>query len=431
MRLSGGIDCVREWLEQNGLDPRALGERAVEGALRRRLEAMGCDEATYRARLAVDAGERERLLDAVLVPETWFFRELPAFHVLADAAGRRRVEDGVAPFRVLSLGCATGEEPWSIAITLYEAGLSGTMFQIHALDLSAAAIEVAKAGVYGPRAFRGSEQGAWRNRYFERMDTRYCRVRDEFRCGVEFHVANLTEAQWPGAVRQYDAVFCRNVLIYLRTTIREQVVKRCCDVLSPRGLLFLGHADGISACGDGFVRHRDAGAFSWVKREPDVANAPGTAQMLRSAPRPAKRSESSRPTNIGPMPGGEIPETRVAPRGGVDPRSQVQLARPDRHASIDSARALANQGDYAASESLCLEYLSDHPQDPDVHALLGIIMSASNREEEAMKYFRQALYLEPRHGESLLHMAVLQDRHGDGDRAKRYRRRAVNRGGRE
>ncbi|WP_169602626.1 CheR family methyltransferase [Methylococcus geothermalis] len=417
MRLIAGSGWVRDWLAAAGLESRALGEAAIECALKRRLDATGYDAAAYPARLAADAEERARLLEAVLVPETWFFREPPAFEALAEFAARHRSERRPGPFRVLSLGCSTGEEPWSIAIALREAGMKRGDFRVEALDLSAGAIDTASAGIYGGRSFRNPGDGLWRSRYFDETGHRRYRVKEGLRGDVEFRVAHLGEAGWGDGDQRYHAVFCRNVLIYLKADLRARIIARCREALTPGGLLVLGHADGIGGLDHGFRRHGAAGAFSWVRQDSTEAETP------RPAP---SRLAPSQQARCGASTGAAEGRTSSRPDAPVGTlKEPAQVAALGDGTTLSAARALADRGDYTGSERLCRDYLVSHPHDPEVHALLGIIMSASNREEEALKYFRQALYLAPSHGESLLHMAALHERRGEGERARHFRNRSA------
>lgn len=412
MRLNGDIGWLWDWLAAVGLEPRALGEAAVECALKRRLAAAGCTAFAYPARLAADTEEQARLLEAVLVPETWFFREPPAFELLTEFAVRHRLERRTVPFRVLSLGCSTGEEPWSIVITLREAGLGRGDFLVEALDISARAIEAASAGVYGGRSFRRPGDGTWRERYFDAIGQGRYRVKDGLRSGVEFRVAHLGEAGWGDGGRRYHAVFCRNVLIYLKADLRARILARCHDVLDPGGLLVLGHADGNAGLDRGFRRHGATGAFSWIRQDAAEAEPPPARPSRPVAGRAVRRDAT----------GGVKPSRPDLLSGAKDTARPVPF---DDGAALGTARALADGGDYAGAERLCLGYLASHPHDPEVHALLGIVMSAANREDEALSYFRQALYLAPSHGESLLHMAALHERRGDGERARHFRNRSA------
>ncbi|WP_026597555.1 CheR family methyltransferase [Methylococcus capsulatus] len=411
MRLNGDVGWLWDWLAAAGLEPRALGEAAVLCALKRRLDAAGCTAAAYPARLAADAEERARLLDAVLVPETWFFREPPAFEALAESAARHRLQRRSVPFHVLSLGCSTGEEPWSIVIALREVGMRKGDFRVEALDISARAIEAARAGIYGGRSFRSPGDGTWRSRYFDELgDGRY-RVKDGLRGDVEYRVAHLGDPGWGGG-RRYQAVFCRNVLIYLKAELRARIMDQCRDALDPGGLLVLGHADGIGGLDRGFRRHGVAGTFSWIRQDAAEAEPPPARSSRPLAAKAVRRDAPREAKPSGPdlLSGG---------------RETGRAAPFDEGAVLGTARALADGGNYQAAERLCQSHLASHPHDPEVHALLGIVMSAANRDDEALRYFRQALYLAPSHNESLLHLAALYERRGDEERARHFRNRSA------
>lgn len=119
-----------------GLDPQSLGTAAVRDLIEGRLRARGTsDEAAYLRLIESDKEELEQLLEAAVVHETWFFREPAAFDCLRDFA-QKRVARGARTLRVLSVPCSTGEEPYSIAMTLLDAGFGPAAFSIDALDVS-------------------------------------------------------------------------------------------------------------------------------------------------------------------------------------------------------------------------------------------------------------------------------------------------------
>lgn len=155
------------WLRRTiGLDPLTLGSDSVARSVRRRMEACGeSDESTYAARLAADAAEAERLIDDVVVPESWFFRDTQVFDFIRRFAIARAATPGRDVIRILSLPCAAGEEPYSIAICLLEAGLASNRFHIDGIDVSRTTLARAAAATYTANAFRASDV-AFRDRWF-------------------------------------------------------------------------------------------------------------------------------------------------------------------------------------------------------------------------------------------------------------------------
>lgn len=394
--MSTIVTLVEYWAARAGLDLGILGEATVRQVLRRRMEATGRSEEGYRALLAdADSGEGEHLIRALLVRETWFFREPSAFETLQGAVRDWREVTEPRPLRVLCLGCATGEEPWSIAIALRQAGLRADDFCVDALDLDPSAISLARQAVYGGRAFRGAAQPEWLWNHFDRLDGGRLRLKAELRDRVHFRVANLVAGDWCVGAPVYHAVFCRNVLIYLRPEVRVRIVDGCQSVLIPGGLLFLGHADGGVAGVRGFVRHPAVGAFAWIKRESGAGPFDERGAAPGSPQRAGKTAQGNRPGGDG------LCRRRGAPKKvPAEPTAEADTA-------IDRVRRLADQGRYDAAERLCRRYLHEHPLEAEAHALLGVILAASNRDEEAIRYFRQALYLEPCQEASLAYLSAL------------------------
>lgn len=151
-----------------GLDAASIGGSAIERAVLERASACGvAGPDAYWQRVCASPVELQELIEAVVVPETWFFRDREAFSTLvrlARDASWATHTGGVR--RILSLPSSTGEEPYSIAMALFDAGVPADRFSIDAVDISAQAIALARTGVYGRNSFRGRELG-FRSRYFD------------------------------------------------------------------------------------------------------------------------------------------------------------------------------------------------------------------------------------------------------------------------
>ena len=211
------------WLmRETGMDAATLGHHALARAVAERArvalgepskpDAASADDAidAYWQLLNTSTDERQALIETLVVPETWFFRDREAFVALARLADARLVREPARVLRVLSAPCATGEEPYSIAMALLDAGIGPARFSIDAIDISARAIERARDGVYGRNSFRGHPL-EFRDRHFSetaggwRLDAR---VREP----VRFVRASLFDLPLDTDAR-YDFIFCRNVLI--------------------------------------------------------------------------------------------------------------------------------------------------------------------------------------------------------------------------
>jgi len=255
--------ALRERLRATyGLDPATLGETALRSAWSRRFAASQAGSVEeFEKLLANSSTEFEALVEELLVPESWFFRDGAPFAYLEKwvreqwlpaAAGRT--------LRVLSVPCASGQEPWSIAMTLFDAGLRSGQFQVCAGDLSQSALDRARSAIYPDSAFRGQD-ALGREHHFEPAGPRLRRVRETVRGSVTWSHCNLLEAEFFRAAAPFEIVFCRNVLIYFDAPARRRVLAHLRGCLAPGGLLFAGHADGGPLLDAGFTSFGPPGAF--------------------------------------------------------------------------------------------------------------------------------------------------------------------------
>lgn len=217
---------------------------SVERKLRERLTRLGLPSFTEYVRvLRGDRGEAElaEAVDLVTVNETYFLREEPQLRAFAS--------EGVAllghPRRIAvwSAGCSTGEEAYSIAIALLEAGKPADGIRIVGTDASRRCIQAARRGVYGASAFR-AVQDATRRRWFQEQGGGFVAI-PELRQTVHFSHMNLLDRARASLIGTVDAVFCRNVLIYMEDAARDRVVRTFHEMLAPGGLLLLGHSESL------------------------------------------------------------------------------------------------------------------------------------------------------------------------------------------
>jgi chemotaxis protein methyltransferase WspC len=184
----------------------------------------------------------DELLETVLVPETWFFRYPDAYHYLSryvsTALPHRRA---FGKIRILSVPCSTGEEPYSIAMTLLDSGMSAGQFQIDAADVSATALEKAQKARYTQNSFRGTN-AKHPGRYFEK-DSGQFQLRPEILRLVRFFHWNVQERPPAGIGPGYDIIFCRNLFIYFHRPAQKQMISTLKQLLDEDGLLFSGHAE--------------------------------------------------------------------------------------------------------------------------------------------------------------------------------------------
>jgi chemotaxis protein methyltransferase CheR len=241
-----------------------------------RVDALGLRALSEYHRYLLVHPEREQELThlrrIVTNNETYFFRERAQLDALADEVFSSDIRGHNRPLRVLSAGCSSGEEAYSVAIVLAQAAAArGTIdnaFIVDGCDLNPARIESARLGSYEEPSLRSCDEGT-RQRYFSQPSVGRWELRPRYRTGVRFLEANLAaRTEWhPDLAGPYDAVFCRNVLIYFSERALHLAVSRLLDRLAPGGYLFLGHAESLLHRRSDVVPVRVHGVIAYARVE--------------------------------------------------------------------------------------------------------------------------------------------------------------------
>ena len=431
--MNFGSELAGWMASRYGLDLTVFGQGAVDEALGVRCRSIGMTgEEAYVTRWREDAKEREAFLDELLVGETWFFREWPAFQVLGEwLATQARRFGPQSPLRILALPCATGEEAWSIAAIVQEGGLDATSVVIDAMDINQSALEFAERGRYPQRRLRSQPLARWAH-VLRPRDGEWMEVDGSLRGMVRFIEANAMDRAFLLKRDPYYVIFCRNMLIYMGGEARSQVCKTLAACLDPDGLLFLGHAEQLPP-GLGLVRTGTDGAFAW-RPQREVQTPKLAGPVLRPLPRisagsgPAGRTSrpvpNSRPA-LKPATPIAVPQAATEkvnrPNPSAEPSSPARVIRSA--IDLEAVRQLADQGRYLEAFKRVDSIEARASLDPEVHSLAGILLGALDRKAEAVSRLRRALYLDPGHAESLAHLALLIEESGDAAGAGRLRAR--------
>jgi chemotaxis protein methyltransferase WspC len=445
-----------------GLDPVSIGEKAIERAVSDRFAAWraagadGLDEsrASIEAFWLVVNGvpaQLQALIEAVVVPETWFFRDAEAFNALVKLARTRLLDQPFKPVRILSMPCSTGEEAYTAAMAMLDAGIAPERFSIDAIDISGRALDIARHAHYGGNAFRSRALG-FRERFFAQAGDQW-RLLPEVTERVQFRQANLLTLD-PQTFEPFDFVFCRNVLIYFGRQTQHTAMRVLDGLLAPGGTLFVGPAETGLMMREGMASAKLVLAFAFRRPEERVGSARPTLieahgageQGLDVQPRalfaaiaaaeramefaaraatpkaPVARASVAHTfghqavpaTNLNDAPGRSFSfglPAAGAPRAAPDMAANAQFtAQPG---TLKQAQALADAGALLEAADIARTYLKAHPSSADAYYLLGVIADARGEQSEARGFYKRALYLEPGHGEALTHLAAVLRLEGD------------------
>ena len=412
------LDRVGEWAGLALPDDRRAG---VATAITRRMAA--------RTDLPGDAGPDaiiadEGLLDQVMadltVGESYFFRDPAQFEFIRDvvlpSVLRAHPE---APVRVWSAGCATGEEAYSLAILLREAGLAGRSHVI-GTDIVRHRLVQARRGRYTRWSLRGTSEQV-EQAYFRRQGSRF-ELLPAIRRSVVFRYLNLADGRCaePGsALAGMDLILCRNVLIYFSARAVARVAGALLDCLSDAGWLLLGGADPplgslvdcetvLTGAGIAYRRKRERARHAGTVTPPAIHLSSSPAGAIQEPLRQA--ASTSLPAHVA------SDARRPAPKPDDAPASvQAMLAQ---------VRTLADAGQLREAGLLCAAALERSPVCAELHYLHSLLLTDAGLHREAADAAGRALYLDRALVPAHLALGCALIRIGEGERARRAFRNA-------
>jgi chemotaxis protein methyltransferase CheR len=441
--------------------------QVLADALQQRTARLACTPAAYLSQLAdgsACSGEWEALAELVTVGETYFFRNNEQFIALCAVAVPALLSDGGrgrGTLNILSAGCSSGEEPYTMAMYLEERRdlLSGASWSLTACDVNPAAIARARLGSYPAWSLRDTSPDL-RERWFSASGKAF-QLAESIRSRVDFTVRNLIDADdafWrPG---RFEVIFCRNVLMYLVPDTARLVVHRLAQALVPGGYLFLGHAETLRGLSTSFTLchshatfyYRRAGADA--SREVTMAGSSASTLPLRSAGmvvddpiawigaigRSAQRvatlansagdhRATRLPTSVpAPDPAGNGPLTQdiaeLIRHERFGEAGERIAAIPARAASDPLVRVLAavvqiHAGEHLKAEAACRSLLKEDARNARARYLLALCREQDGDLEAAGELYRTAAAHDGGFAMPHVRLALLARRRRDEDQSRR------------
>jgi chemotaxis protein methyltransferase WspC len=407
-----------------GLDTQSMNSLAVPMATEARMRKRGvADVEAYAALLAESETELQNFLEELVVPETWFFRDRQPFLALGQwAANVWAPANPGGVLRLLSMPCSTGEEPFSMVMALLDAGFSPDRFVVEAVDISRVVLERARRGIYGQNSFRG-QYLPFRDKYFQKVSEGW-QLAEEVQKAVQFRQANVLDPSFCASVGLKDVVFCRNMLIYFAGEAQTRLMATVKQMLSPEGLLFVGYAEAYIFSGFGFDSAKMPMAFCFRKSSKSNKAGSETASTAKgNRALPVSETTRIRTSLVFNAPAREpFCENKLVATPAVP---SARIVSPDPETLLKEGQSLADAGCFEAALEKCQAFLEEGGASSRGYCLLGLVSDALGKPEEAEEYYRKALYLDPDHGEALMHLALLAEKDGDSKAALRLRQRAL------
>jgi len=432
---------------------RRLGLQFDEGklgflaeVLQRRLNRRSAADYLSDLEAGLSSDEIGALARELTVGETYFFRNNEQFRALAEVVLPERMQVDRRPriLRLLSAGCASGEEAYSIAIVARETILDPSWeTHIRAVDVNPAALQKAEQARYSSWALRETSPEL-RQRWF-RADGRDATLVEAARTAVRFEQKNLVADDsdlW--RVGAYDVIFCRNVVMYFAPDSMRAAIARMAESLAPGGFLFLGHAETLRGLSDEFhLRHthetfyyqrKSSGERATARvfpaaREPSLSPAPEEA--FADAWVDAIRHASERVANLIPAAPPAAPRPVAPPAwdraGTIDLLRRERFAEAlacvrqpapsEREADPDKllleATLFAHAGRIEAAEDVCRRLLSIDELNAGANYVLALCREQAGDRAAAAEHDRVAIYLDAGFAMPRLHLGLLARRAGD------------------
>ncbi|MDB6016796.1 MAG: cheR methyltransferase, binding domain protein, partial [Pedosphaera sp.] len=361
------MNLIQNLLRQRmGLHSATVGSSLIERAVLLRMRSHHLTrQEDYFKLLKQSSVEWNSLVESVVVTETWFFRDKQPFLALAQLVQTEWLPaHATGPLRLLSVPCSSGEEPYSIAMSLLDAGIPHERFQIDAVDISARALDSALRGMFGKNSFRGHDL-SFRNRYFQTSKEGYL-LTSAVRKSVHFHRGNLLETDCLNEAGTYDFIFCRNLLIYFDGPTQQKAMHKLHRLFKPAGVLFVAPAESSLALANGFASANLP--FSFAFR---LAALP--KRRVEQIPRPLRSTLKRAKLRFAvPLAGASARKPRSNPT--LHSPAIKQVTAP---ASLAVARRLTNEGRLAEAAELCETHLREQGVSAEAYFLLGLVRDAA------------------------------------------------------
>lgn len=415
-----------------GLSFNEHSPKSLREVLNAQCQRLGAVTASYLAELAQKPLELRHLAQSLTVNESYFFRHRDQLMAYRDVAltETARVR-GALPIRIASMGCASGEEPYSLAMLAFTAGLNRLRLEITGFDINPQVLESARRGRYSSWSLRETPP-EMRTRWF-RQEHREFVLERWIRDAVTFKEANLAEPKSPAfAPESYDIIFCRNVLMYFSSAKARSAVEALSCALAPGGYLFLGHAECLRSDWLGKLTLLSS-HNSFYYRKPSGHLLPIKASLKQlSDPRPGVTKPenvlqvSSRPLSKTDLDGHQkLSQARrlfECERFNEAYRTLLEgddslLERPE--AILLCAVVLVHLGELEQAEKTCQRLQHRQGASAGLHYVLALCQQERQNFADAARQHRRSTELDPTFAMPRLQLGLLAQKQGDGRLARR------------
>lgn len=376
----------------------------------------------YYAYLLKSEEEFRNLMSLVTVNETYFFRYPEQFRVLREFVLPEIIrENKHRKYKVLkiwSAGCSTGEEPYSIAISVLESigDIKDWNIYILGTDVSIKALKKAFEGKYGKTSFRITDEEI-KSRYFKRINQNTWEISPEVKRLVNFTYHNLIKEPYPLAFTDlWDIIFCRNVTIYFKPESTKRVIENLYKSLRPGGFLFTGHTETLYHINPGFEVIKFGDAFIFRKPAEDLSKRIQVDYDFK-----AEAQKNHKKIEYQPVKSNELVENIL---DVIEQRKDFS-AEEIKSIYRETVLELLNNNDISSAIREIEKAIKRFPLEAEFYYLRGIALKKLEDFEGAINSFRKAAYLNPDYVYAIVELASIHAFKGDRAEAINQYRRAA------
>jgi chemotaxis protein methyltransferase WspC len=400
-------ESIYRFLENKiGLDINSINEGIASSAIERIMNESGVtNENQLLNQISNSNNHFQRLISELLDSETWFFRDKESFDFFMDEVHEiKKISSSGMKLRILSLACSTGEEAYSIAISLLESGFKYDEFEIIAFDINTASIETAEQGIYSSDSFKEMNSELIKKYFYQAEDIFI--INPNLGNLITFRSDNILTFKLEHNLIKFDYIFFRNILTNFSVQAKIKAIQNIKSLLKHNGIVFTA-IDEISVFIDnGFVSigNSDIPAFRFQ-----------TDESHHEEIKPRKKGFKDRFVKI-------HTSLKINPKSQISSEFESNIFSNNVN-SIERIQKLIDSKKYQSALDYCIDYNANNVNDPNGYYLLGIIYEQLKILDKAEEFFHKALYLEPYHYETLIHLVLIFENKGWNDRASMLKRR--------
>lgn len=378
----------------------------------------------------------QRIIQTITIGETYFFRNKSHIQALRKtilpALIQHHRDTGFKQLRIWSAGCATGEEPYTLAMLIYELidDIRDWSISILATDINDAYLSLGRHGVYARNSFRAETEADITEKWFDQVDNTHYRVKSYIHQMVTFSHLNLVQDMFPSFdnyTANMDLIMCRNVTIYFDQMTTRRIVDQFYDAINRGGWLIVGHSEPNMSIYRNFDTVNLENTVAYRKSEDiNSTTSVNEATITRNIPVPAPAKPSppkpvieSKPRQVEPRTHTWSPSPTTEPNQAKSSRKSLALAE-----LLKQAEQAADSGKWSEALQLLDKIEQQDKLNPMLHYLRGIVYMERGKTSEALDSLRQAIYCDADFIMAHYMVGDIYIREGDRNKADHHWRRA-------